>query len=70
MGLTGRTFGRLPSELLGVVDPVVAYAVDEAVALRLKFDGERARDAASGKGTIGPDERYETIGDVYASGVN
>lgn len=33
--LTARTFGQRPSVLLGIDDPVVAYAVDEALAMRL-----------------------------------
>lgn len=71
MGLTAKTFGARPSELLGLSDPVVAYAVDEAVAIRLRADEQRAEQAA-GKGSIDPNQRYETAADLaeYASGVN
>lgn len=34
-GLAARTWGTRPSTMLGIVDPVVAYAIDEALALRL-----------------------------------
>lgn len=33
--LTARTFGQRPSALLNIADPVIGYAVDEALMLRL-----------------------------------
>jgi hypothetical protein len=43
---------------------VLAYAVDEALALRLLFDEQRARSKKP-KGEIPPGQRYETPADVF-----
>jgi len=43
---------------------VLAYAVDEAVALRLRFDAPVATPKLSG--SIPPGQRYETPADIYA----
>jgi len=51
-----------------VQDPVVALALDDALALRLVGAEQRAADAHSGKGTIPADQRYESLGEAYAAG--
>lgn len=66
LALTGKAFGKLPSELIGVPDPVIAYAVDEALALRLLFDEQAARRKKS-KGSIPDGQRYETPADIAAA---
>lgn len=55
--------------LLGVPDPVVAYAVDEAVALRLLFDEQRAR-APKKKGSIPDGQRYEQSVDMIGAPIH
>jgi len=69
VGLTAKTFGTRPSVLLGVPDPVVAYALDEAIALRLLFDEQRARQDPS-KGSIPAGQRYEQPGDMIGAPVH
>lgn len=49
-----------------MADPVVAYAVDEAVALRLLFDEQAARARSKLKGQIPSGQRYETAADIAA----
>jgi hypothetical protein len=43
--ISARTWGTRPSTLLGIPDPVVAYAVDEALAMRLATLGMKRRPA-------------------------
>lgn len=50
--------------MLGIPDRVVAYAVDEALALRLLFDEQRAQKKPT-KGDIPAGQRYETPADVF-----
>lgn len=45
----GRLFGRLPSELLRVADPTVAYAIDAAATLLLVQVEREERAAAQGR---------------------
>lgn len=59
IGLTAKMFGQRPSSLLDVHDPVVALALDEAVALRLTY-AEQAQRSSKAKGDIPPGQRYET----------
>ena len=62
LGLTARTFGRSPArDYLGVEDPVLALAVDEAVALRLAFEEQAQRSKKHLKGSIPEGQRYETV---------
>lgn len=57
--ISARTWGQRPSALLGITEPVVAYAVDEALALRLVLVGRpKAR-----KDPL-PPEAYERVGPV------
>jgi hypothetical protein len=49
-----------------VSDPVVAYAVDEAVALRLLFDEQARAQGSKARGTIPPGQRYETPDEVLS----
>ncbi len=69
MGLTAKTFGKSPAlDYLGVADPAIAYALDEAIALRLVFDEIRSSKAAyKGSQKGGPiplDRRYETAAEI------
>ena len=57
--LSARTWGTRPSALLGITEPVVAYAVDEALALRLVF----VRKPKATKDPL-PPEFYEQVGRV------
>lgn len=53
--------------MIPITDPVVAIAFDEALALRIAFDDERAREQAkqtSGSVDLPPGHRYETLDDV------
>jgi hypothetical protein len=53
--------------MLRIREPVVAYALDEALALRLLFDDVRAQAAAKAQSTgpgLPPGYRYETLEDV------
>ena len=43
---TARTWGQRPSAMLGLTDPVVAYALDEALALVLRIREMEARQSA------------------------
>lgn len=57
--LSARTWGTRPSILLGITEPVVAYAVDEALALRLLLQQRTSRS----KDPL-PPEFYEDTGRV------
>lgn len=47
MSLTAARFGKRPSELLGLLDPVVALDFDNAGAMRLQeWEDERALNLA------------------------
>jgi hypothetical protein len=48
---------------------VIAYAVDEAVALRLFFD-EQAAQKRKKKGSIPDGQRYESPGDILPARPN
>lgn len=52
--------------LLHEPDPVIALALDQAVALRVLFDEARAmKEAQAGKtGMLPPGMRYETEGEI------
>lgn len=63
--MTAKMFGTRPSELLGLADPVVALALDEAVALRVIYEERRAQ-TKPGKGAIPPGQRYETPGEALS----
>lgn len=60
--ISARTWATRPSQLLGIAEPVVAYAVDEALALRLTLL-QRRPAAASRKDPL-PPEYYERTGRV------
>jgi hypothetical protein len=66
---TAQRFGQRPSSLLGLRDPVVALALDQALAVRLAIDEDRrAREARSGKPGMLPDGmRYETEGEILSA---
>lgn len=63
LGLTAQTFGQSPAkDYLGIGDPVVAYALDEAIALRLLFDRQPKRAL---RGSIPAGQVYEQAGMVH-----
>ena len=62
---TAQAWGRSPSEYLEVDDPVLRYAVDEAVAMRLAIATDQRKPV--GKGTLPPGQRYETPGEILAN---
>lgn len=53
--ISARTWGCRPSALLGIDDPVVAYAVDEALSLRLLYLNRGKRKGPHA------DEFYESV---------
>ena len=63
---TAKTWGRSPSDYLEVVDPVLRYAVDEAIAMRFAIAQAEARKV-KGKGALPVGQRYETPGEILAS---
>lgn len=70
MGRVGQVWHRSPSELLSIEDEVIAYALDEAVALRLIFDRTPASSSNKAKGTIPAGQRYETPADMVGARVH
>lgn len=71
LGMTAKTFATRPSLLLGVGDPVVAYALDESIAMRLIYEERRAQDGARSKpGLLPPGQRYETPDEALSGLVN
>ena len=58
--ISARTWGTRPSELLGIGDPVVGYAVDEALAIRLVLGKDSARKDRQPL----PAEAYEQVGRI------
>ena len=67
MALTAQKFGCRPSSLAGIEDPVVAYALDEALAVRLAANEAEARERR-GKGTIPTGQQYESWQDAISEG--
>lgn len=61
MALTAQTFGQSPSlTYLRLDDPVVAYAVDEALAERIRQWQAQGTEAASEPAeTVAPDSVYD-----------
>jgi len=65
-------FGQRPSSLLEVSDPVVALALDEALAVRVLLDDARRHKEASSSvpGMLPDGQRYETPSEALSGRVH
>jgi len=62
LSLTASKFGQRPSQLLGLLDPVVSLDFDNAGAMRLQeWEDERTAAMWGAKPDPEPDIRYEQI---------
>lgn len=68
IGRAAERFGTLPSEMLKISDPVVAVALDEAIALRLTLDEKQQQERTSRPGELPPGQEYESWQDAIDTG--
>lgn len=69
--MTARMWGTRPSRLLAMEDDVVAYALDEALALRIALEANQPAAPATRSRLKGPaipeGTRYLTVADIEAA---
>lgn len=73
LGRTAERFGQRPSALVGLTDEVLALDFDRAIHVRLSI-ADKADERSSiaevmatmgqQRGSIAPDQRYETLDDL------